>query len=130
MDTIFPPREFNPWNFITATAVGVAIALLLSFLWSLDDLGIRFYNRKTRELKMIGRYLGVFLPILTGFYGIVSHFENYTHLVAAKYLGQMVIILYPPFVLFNVLHSRYLIKREVVLLSRLRTAPGKVLVDR
>jgi hypothetical protein len=130
METIFPPREFNPWNFITATAVGVVISLLLSFLWSLDDLGIRFYNKKTRELKMIGRYLGLFLPIFAGFYGIVSHFENYTHLVAAKYLGQMVIILYPPFVLFSVLHSRYLIKREVVLLARLRTAPAKVLLDR
>ena len=56
MDTIFPPKEFNPWNFITATAVGLAISLVLSFLWGLDDLGIRLYNRKTRELKMIGRY--------------------------------------------------------------------------
>ena len=130
VDIIFPPREFNPWNFITATAVGLAISLLLSFLWSLDDLGIRLYNRKTKELKMIGRYLGVFLPILAGFYGIVSHFENYTQFVAAKYLSQMVIILYPPFVVFNVLYSHYLIKQEAVLLGRLRTAPGLVLVNR
>jgi hypothetical protein len=79
---------------------------------------------------MIGKYLGVFLPILTGLYGIAGHFETYAPIMAAKYLSQMVIILYPPFVLFVVLHSRYLIKQEVVLLSRLRTAPGKVLVDR
>ena len=130
MGTIFPPKEFNPWNFITATAVGLAISLLLSFLWSLDDLGIRLYNRKTRELKMIGRYLGVFLPIITGLYGIASHFENYAPLVAAKYLGQMGIILYLPFGLFIVLHSRYLIKQEAVLLGRLRTTPGLVLVNR
>jgi len=129
VSTILPPRTFSLWTFLSATAIGVAISLLLSFLWTLDDLGVRLFNRKTREVKMIGRYVGLLLPILFGFYGIISHFEGKTQLLAAKYIAQMVIVLYPPFVVFTVLHSRYMKRREAVLLGRLKAARKLILAD-
>jgi hypothetical protein len=102
--------------------------LLLSFFWSLDDLGIRYYNKKTKEVRMIGKYLGLLLPIFFGFYGIISLFDNNSQLLVIKYVSQMVVVLYPPFVVFNVLHSRYLKSREEVLLKRLKAVSGGIMV--
>ena len=116
VQAVLPPGEFNPGRFFSSIAIGVAVSLLLSFLWTLDDLGVRHYNTKTREVRMIGKYIGLLLPTLFGFYGIISLFQNNTQLLVAKYVAQMVVILYPPFVVFNVLHSRYLKSREDVFL--------------
>jgi len=104
-------------------------SLLLSFLWTLDDLGVRHYNKKTHEVKMIGRYLGILLPIFFGFYGIINLFEDNARFLAAQYIAQMVVVLYPPFVVFNVLHARFLAKREEVLLKSLKVATGFTLVN-
>ena len=129
VDTILPQGAFNPGRFISSIAIGVVVSLLLSFLWTLDDLGIRYYNRKTKEVRMIGKYVGLLLPIFFGFYGIISLFENNTQLFVVKYVAQMVVVLYPPFVVFNVLHSRYLKSREKVLLKRLKTVSGGIMTD-
>ncbi len=129
IDTVLRPGGFNPGRFFSSIAIGIAVSLLLSCLWTLDDLGVRHYNTKTREVRMIGKYVGLLLPIFFGFYGIIGLFENNTRLLAAQYVAQMVVILYPPFVVFNVLHSRYLIKREDILLEKLKTAPGFILRD-
>lgn len=129
VDTILPQGAFNPGRFISSIAIGVVVSLLLSFLWTLDDLGIRYYNKKTKEVRMIGKYVGLLLPIFFGFYGIISLFENNTQLIVAKYVAQMVVVLYPPFVVFNVLHSRYLKSREKVLLKRLKTVSGGIMTD-
>ena len=129
VDTILPQGAFNAGRFFSLIAIGVVVSLLLSCLWTLDDLGVRHYNRKTREVRMIGKYIGLLLPIFFGFYGIISLFENNTQLIVAKYVAQMVVILYPPFVVFNVLHSRYLKSREAILLRRLKADPGVILAD-
>lgn len=128
--TILPPGQFNPGRFFSTMAIAVIVSLLLSFLWTLDDLGVRHYNRRTREVRMIGKYVGLLLPIFFGFYGIISLFENNTRLLVAQYVFQMVVILYPPFVVFNVLHSRYLRSREEVLVRRLKATLGVTLTDR
>ena len=78
---------------------------------------------------MIGKYIGLLLPIFFGFYGIISLFENNTQLIVAKYVAQMVVVLYPPFVVFNVLHSRYLKSREEVLLKRLKAVSGGTMIQ-
>lgn len=124
VDTILPQGVFNVGRFFSLTAIGVVVSLLLSCLWTLDDLGVRHYNRKTREVRMIGKYIGLLLPIFFGFYGIISLFENNTQLIVAKYVAQMVVVLYPPFVVFNVLHSRYLKSREATLLGKLKVSRG------
>jgi hypothetical protein len=127
--TVLPPGHFNPGRFFSAMAIGVTVSLLLSFLWTLDDLGVRHYNRKTGEVRMIGKYVGLLLPIFFGFYGIISLFEDNTRLLAAQYIAQMVVVLYPPFVVFSVLHSRYLENREDSLLAKLKVISGIILMD-
>jgi len=129
-ETILPPGQFHLGRFLSATAISVVVSLLLSFLWTLDDLGVRYYNRKTREVRMIGKYLGLLLPIVFGFYGIFSLFGEYDRLPAALYIAQMVIVLYPPFVVFGVLHNRYLKSREDKLLEKLKAAQDVILADR
>ncbi len=126
VDTILPQRAFNAGRFISSITVGIVVSLLLSFLWTLDDLGICYYNKKSGEIRMIGKYLGFLLPVFFGFYGIMSLFQDHTQLIVAKYVGQMVVVLYPPFVVFTVLHSRYLKRRQEILLLRLKAVSGSI----
>ena len=77
---LLPPAQFQWGRFLSATAIAVTTSLLLSFLWSLDDLGIRRHNRKTGEIRIIGKYLSALLPILFGFYGMFSLFGSHERL--------------------------------------------------
>jgi hypothetical protein len=120
LGAVLPQGGFNLGRFSIAAAIGVSVSLLLSLLWTLDDLGVRYYNKKTGELRMIGKYVGVLLPLSFGLYGIISLFDNNNHVLAGKYVIQMVAVLYPPFVVFNVIHSFFLKKRSAVLLRRLK----------
>jgi len=117
---VLPPPQFNLGRFLSATAVAVTTSLLLSFLWSLDDLGIRQHNRKTGEIKIIGKYLSALLPILFGFYGMFSLFESHERLLAVRYIAQMVLALYPPFLVLAVVHKFFTEKREGLILMRLK----------
>ncbi len=128
VDTILPQGAFNPGRFLSSIAIGIVVSLLLSCLWSLDDLGIRYYNKKTKEMRMIGKYVGLILPIFFGFYGVISLFQSNTQLTVINYVAQMVVVLYPPFVIFNVLHSRYLRSHEKVLLRSLKAVSGGLMV--
>jgi len=130
LDTALPAGHFTPERFFGATAIAILVSLLLSFLWALDDLGIRYHNRKTQEVRVIGKYIGLLLPILFGFYGMANLFEDHSRLLAAQYISQMVIVLYPPFVVFNVLHARYLARHEKILLKRLKMTSGVTIKDR
>lgn len=116
---ILPPSSFSPWRFLTTTAMTVTVSLVLSYLWALDDLGVRIYNRKTKEIRMIGKYLGLVLPVILGFYGMISLSKNHSMMMAVQYLGQMILILYPPFLVFNVFHTFYINRSEGRLLQRL-----------
>lgn len=116
---ILPPLSFSPWRFLTITAMVVIVSLMLSYLWTLDDLGIRLYNRKTREVRMIGKYLGLILPVVFGFSGMMALSRNHSTVTALQYLAQMILILYPPFLVFNVFHAFYINSRESRLLQRL-----------
>jgi hypothetical protein len=127
--TILPTGQFNPGRFLGVTIIAVITSLLLSFIWTLDDLGIRYFNRKTGEIKMIGKYIGFLLPIVFGFYGIFSLFESHAHLLAVLYIAQMVVVLYPPFVIMAVLHSLYIEKYEPILLEKLKTGSRVILTD-
>ena len=120
---ILPPAQFQWGRFLSATAVAVTTSLLLSFLWSLDDLGIRRHNRKTGEIRIIGKYLSALLPILFGFYGMFSLFGSHERLLAVRYIAQMVLALYPPFLVLAVVHKFYAEKRELLILKRLKAQP-------
>jgi hypothetical protein len=120
---VLPPAQFHWGRFLSATAVAATTSLLLSFLWSLDDLGIRRHNRKTGEIRIIGKYLSALLPILFGFYGLFSLFESHERLLAVRYITQMVLALYPPFLVLAVVHKYYTEKRELLILKRLKALP-------
>lgn len=129
VSVILPPATFSPWRFLMITAMAITVSILLSCLWGLDDLGVRLYNRKTREIKMIGRYLGRVLPILFGFYGMISIFQDHPRLQAMKYITQMIVILYPPFLTFDVCHAFYIRRHETLLLDTLRTASQVIMPE-
>jgi len=127
--TILPSGQFSPARFLSTTAIAMTTSLLLSFLWTLDDLGIRYSNRKTGEVRMIGKYIGIVLPIIFGFYGMFSLFESHERLLAVQYIFQMIIVLYPPFVVMNVFHLFYTEKHEADLLGKLKTDLQFTLLD-
>jgi hypothetical protein len=102
---LFPRGQFQPGRMLVISGITVAISLLLSTLWTLDDVGIRYVNRKNQEIKMIGRYVGTLMPILFGFYGIFSLISDFPIAQVTIYLFKTVIILYPPFTVF---HTRFL----------------------
>ena len=128
--TILPSGQFNPGRFLSITAIAMMTSLLLSFLWTLDDLGIRYSNRKKGEIRMIGKYIGILLPVMFGFYGMFSLFESHERLLAVQYIFQMIIVLYPPFVVMNVFHYLYTKKHEADLLGKLNTQSQFTLTDK
>jgi len=129
VDAILPSGHFVLWHFVSTTTTLILASLLLSFIWTLDDLGIRHFDRKTEEVRMIGKYLGLLLPILFGFYGVINLWGNHTLSLAIRYILQEVVILYPPVIFLGVLHGRYLRSREEVLLLRLEAVRGNLLVN-
>ena len=108
--------NFQTNRFLTVTIITILISILLSIIWTLDDMGIRFFNRKHMEIKMIGKYVGTLMPIIFGFYGIFTLHTNYPAKDAFIYLFKLIIILYPPFLIFAVIHA-YLIRAKEKLLS-------------
>jgi hypothetical protein len=124
---LLPSGGFVPGKFIATTSIFVGVSMLLSLLWTFDDLGIRHYNKKTGEIRMIGKYLGALLPTIFGFYGLINLFGAYSQTMVLKYVAQMVIVLYPPFVVFAVFHQRYIQKREGLLLRRLNASPYQIM---
>lgn len=120
---ILPPIQFDPWRLAVVTIIVAVTSSLLSTLWTLDDLKIRYFNSKSKELKIAGKYLGLLLPVFFGFYGIVNLFEDYEYFEAAQYIVQMIIIFYPPFVIFSALHNQYIRQHESILLKQLGTEP-------
>ena len=72
-----PQRQFQPGRLLIATGITVLVSLLLSTLWTMDDLGIRYFNRKDYEIKMVGKYVGTVMPIVFGFYGVLSLFGEF-----------------------------------------------------
>jgi hypothetical protein len=113
----FPPGQFQLGRLLVISVIAVAISLLLSTLWTLDDMGIRYVNRKDQEIKMIGKYIGTLTPIIFGFYGASRLVGDFSKLQALIYLFKIIVILYPPFTVFAVLHI-YFIKRRAKYFSK------------
>jgi hypothetical protein len=104
--------EIQLERLLAVSGVTVFVSLFLSFLWTLDDMGIRYVNRRDQEIKMIGKFVGALMPILFGFYGVFSLLANYPKGQAAFNLFKIVIILYPPFAVFSVFHNYFVKSKE------------------
>jgi hypothetical protein len=109
---LFPRGELQLGRMLVTSGITVVISLLLSTLWTLDDRGIRYVNRKDQEIKMIGKYIGTLMPIIFGFYGIFSLIADYPARQAVIFLFRTVLILYPPFTVFAVFHFHFVRNRE------------------
>jgi len=109
---LFSRGHFQLDRSLIVSGITVVISLLLSTLWTLDDVGIRYVNQNDQELKMIGKYIGTLMPILFGFYGIFSLLADYPAKQASIFLLRIGMILYPPFAVFAVMHFRFLRSRE------------------
>jgi hypothetical protein len=108
---LIPEGHFQFGRLLMITAITIVVSLLLSTLWTLDDLGIRYYNRKDQELKMIGKYAGTLMPVIFGFYGILNLLANYPAAEALLFVCKIAVVLYPPLAVFAVLHTYFLSSR-------------------
>jgi hypothetical protein len=108
---LIPEGHFQPDRLLTITLITVLVSLLLSILWTLDDTGIRYFNRRDQELKMIGKYAGTVMPVILGFYGIITLLGNYSTAEAFLYIFKIAIVLYPPLAVFAVLHTYFIRSR-------------------
>jgi hypothetical protein len=114
---LLPQGQFQLGRLFIVTGITILVSLLLSTLWTLDDLGIRYFNRKDYEIKMVGKYVGTLMPTLFGLYGIFSLFDQFSKMQALIYLFQMIVILYPSFTVFTVFHA-HLVQRKAEDLSK------------
>jgi hypothetical protein len=108
---LIPEGHFQIARLLLITAITSFVSLLLSTLWTLDDMGIRYFNRKDQELKMIGKYAGTLMPVIFGFYGILNLFTNYPTAEALLFVCKIAVVLYPPLAIFAVLHTYFVSSR-------------------
>jgi predicted DNA repair protein MutK len=110
-DSLLPKGRFNIELFLATTLVTAVTSLLLACIWTLDDTGIRYFNRKEHELKMAGKFIGTIMPIVFGFSGVRGLLATFPTSQAVGYLFNIFVILYPPFTVFSVLHYHF-VKRK------------------
>ena len=122
----FPPGQIQLERLLVISGVTVFISLFLSFLWTLDDMGIRYVNRKDQEIKMIGKFVGTLMPILFGFYGVFSLLASYPKGQAAINLLKIIVILYPPFAVFSIFHSYFVKSKEEELSKKTELGSGGI----
>jgi hypothetical protein len=123
---LFPPGHFQLGRLLVISGITIAVSLLLSILWTLDDMGIRYVNLKDQEVKMIGKYVGTLMPILFGFYGIFSLVSNFPKVQAFTYLFKSIVILYPPFVVFAVFHAHFIGNKKVYFSTNWMLKRGRI----
>jgi hypothetical protein len=114
---LLPQGQFQLGRLLIVTGITILVSLVLSTLWTMDDLGIRYFNRKDYEIKMVGKYMGTLMPIIFGLYGLFSLFDQFSKMQALIYLFQMVVILYPSFTVFSVFHAHF-VQRKAEDLSK------------
>jgi hypothetical protein len=124
---VLPPSQFAYGRMIISMIIAAIVALVLSLFWAMEDLGVRQQNKKTGEVRMIGKYLGVILPIVFGFTGYLSLLPDIPAYIAAQYIMQIVVALYPPFATLAVCHFLYMQRKADVILAKLVVRPVPVL---
>jgi hypothetical protein len=110
-DLLLPVHHHFVARLVLLTFICVFVSLLLSVLWTLDDMGVRYYNRRDQEVKMLGKYVGTVMPLIFGTYGIYALLVHYPRGEAVANLFKSITILYPPFAIFVVAHARFVVGR-------------------
>jgi hypothetical protein len=128
-NVIIPTGQFHFTRFLGANIILIMTSIFLSFLWTLDDLGIRYYNTKSGEVKMIGKNVGVLFPIIFGLYGMITLFKDSDRYLALWNILQMSLILYSPFVILAMAHFLYIRRKESDLIKRLNLLKSPPMVS-
>ena len=123
---LLPQGQFQPGRLLATTGITVMVSLLLSTVWALDDMKVRYHNRKDEEVKMIGKYVGTVLPVVLGCYGIIALCNEFQIKQSLIYLSQMILILYPSFTVFSVFHTHFVRKRVSLLSGKLPLRKGGI----
>ncbi len=100
--------EFLPVRLVLFFMVGALVSLFLSIVWAMDDLGVKIYNRRTGEVYMAGRSIGIVLPLITGAIGISGLFHLSTPLGALIDLLEIIMVLYPSYVFLVIFHREFI----------------------
>ncbi len=108
--------EFLPVRLVLFFMGSALVSLFLSVVWALDDLGIKIYNRRSGEVRMAGRSIGVILPLVGAVVGISGLFHLNSPLDALIDLLRIVMVLYPSYVFLIVFHQEF-IKIRIAFLS-------------
>lgn len=103
--------QYQIGRMLLVTSVTILVSLLLSTLWTLDDMGIRYHNRRDQELKMIGKYVGTIMPLIFGLYGLLSLLGHYPKENALLHVFRIILAFYPPLVVFVVVHTHFITGR-------------------
>jgi hypothetical protein len=98
---------------------GVLTSLFLSIIWALDDLGVRIYSGKTGEVRMAGTTVGTIFPLIAGAIGVAGLFHASLPSDALIDLLEIVTVLYPPYVVFTVIHHEFVKRRSSILRRKL-----------
>jgi hypothetical protein len=122
-------NQFQLNKLIVIFIIMFLVSLILSVFWTLDDMGIRYYNPQDQELKMIGKYTGTLMPLLFGSYGILSLFASFPKWQAIIYLGRVIIVLYSPFAFFTVLHYHF-VRTKIHLFSYGNPQQGGIFIKK
>ncbi len=109
---------------ITVTFIAIIVSLLLSTLWTFDDVGMRYFNKKDQELKMIGKYVGTVLPFIFGMYGIFNLLASYPIGEAFLLVIKIAVVLYPPLAVFTIIHAYFVRNRTTLFLDYHLTKGG------
>ena len=70
------------------------------------------------------------MPVVFGLYGVFSLFDQFSKMQALAYLFQMIIILYPSFTIFSVLHAHFVREKAGELSRRLFIKKGDPLREK
>lgn len=97
----------------------ILVSLSLSIIWVFDHLGIKMYNKKTGEVRLLGSMVGLVLPLITGVIGITALFQHDTAAGALTDLLGISMVLYPPYSIFAFIHYQFFRRRTADLLKKL-----------
>ena len=125
-DLLLPEPHRMVARLVLLTFISVSVSLLLSVLWTLDDMGVRYFNRRDQEVKMLGKYVGTLMPLIFGTYGIYSLLVHYPRGEALTNLFKSITLLYPPFTIFVVAHARFVTSRLSYLSKNTRLTKGGI----
>jgi hypothetical protein len=100
--------QYQIGRMLLVIAVTIIVSLLLSTLWTMDDMGIRYHNRRDQELKMIGKYVGTIMPLIFGLFGLFSLLAHYPKENTLLHVFRIILAFYPPLVVFVVAHSHFI----------------------